>query len=62
MSTDAKRKPGQAGKAILMPDIYADATEDEEPTVEVVVLEEPGQEDDAEGFNPYDTANNLFGK
>ena len=54
MSTDAKKK-NDAGDVVLMPDIYAEEVAVDEPTVEVVVLETP-DEDNSEGFNPYDTA------
>ena len=54
MSTDAKKKPDE-DNVVFMPDIYAENSAVDEPTIEVVVLETP-DEDISEGFNPYDTA------
>ena len=54
MSTDAKKKPDE-DNVVFMPDIYAETSAVDEPTIEAVVLETP-DEDISEGFNPYDTA------
>ncbi len=60
MNRDAKTATGHH-EVVQMPDIYGDESDVEEATVEIVALEDPVPED-SEGFNPYDTANNLFRK
>ena len=54
MSTDEKKRPDK-DNAVLMPDIYAEDVAKDETAAEAVVLEKP-DEDNSEGFDPYDTA------
>jgi hypothetical protein len=52
VSKDAKKMPDNV---IEMPDIYTEEFSVDDPTVEVVVLSSTENEE-PEGFNPYDTA------
>jgi hypothetical protein len=45
-------KPAEPPEEVLIPDIYAEYNR--EP--ELMLKDEPSVKDEAEGFNPYDTA------